>query len=125
MHRCAAFHISIPHGKRAQNGEEIPDQAPPTDFSRMDVLGATPVPSTSVDICMSEGFKLNSGSMIIDGKGLILVGGESFTWQPWGPDKKLVNKKGQWEVPKEAFGIFGLLWPRPGMLGLSAVSCTP
>jgi hypothetical protein len=80
----------------------------------MDVLGDTPVPSTSVDICMSEGFKLNNGITVIDGSGIILVSGEAFAWRPWGAAKKLVNAKGQWEVPMEAFNLLGLLWPRPG-----------
>jgi hypothetical protein len=80
----------------------------------MDMLGQTPAPSTSVDICMSEGFKLNSGASIYDGRGVMLVDGEAFAWQPWGPDMRLLNDKGQWEVREEAFALLGLLWPRPG-----------
>lgn len=99
---------------RAHNDEEIPDGPPTTDFSRMDMLGQTPAPSTSVDICSSDGFKLNSGVSIYDGNGVILVGGEAFAWRPWGPDLKLVNAKGQWEVREEAFAVLDLLWPRPG-----------
>lgn len=87
---------------------------PTTDFARMDMLGQTPAPSTAVDICMSEGFKLNSGASIYDGSGVMLVDGEAFAWQPWGPDMKLINHKGQWEVKEEAFALLGLLWPRPG-----------
>lgn len=100
---------------RAHNDEEIPDGPPTTDFSRMDMLGQTPAPSTSVDICSSDGFKLNSGVSIYDGDGVMLVGGEAFAWRPWGPDLKLVNAKGQWEVREEAFAVLDLLWPRPGM----------
>lgn len=99
---------------RAHNDEEIPDGPPTTDFSRMDMLGQTPAPSTSVDICSSDGFKLNSGVSIYDGNGVMLVGGEAFAWRPWGPDMKLVNAKGQWEVREEAFAVLDLLWPRPG-----------
>ena len=98
----------------AHNNEEVPQEAPTTDFSRMDILGETPVPSTSVDICMSEGFQLNNGIKILDGSGVLLVNGEAFAWRPWGPDKKLVNAKGQWEVPGEALALLGLVWPRPG-----------
>lgn len=81
----------------------------------MDMLGQTPAPSTSVDICSSDGFKLNSGVSIYDGNGVMLVGGEAFAWRPWGPDLRLVNAKGQWEVREEAFAVLDLLWPRPGM----------
>jgi NADH dehydrogenase [ubiquinone] 1 alpha subcomplex assembly factor 3 len=100
---------------RAHNDEEIPDGPPTTDFSRMDMLGQTPAPSTSVDICSSDGFKLNSGVSVYDGNGVMLVGGEAFVWRPWGPDMKLVNAQGQWEVSEEAFAVLDLLWPRPGM----------
>ncbi|KAG8161796.1 hypothetical protein KVR01_008783 [Diaporthe batatas] len=101
---------------RAHNGEEIPEGPPTTDFSRMDMLGQTPAPSTSVDICSSDGFKLNSGVSIYDGNGVMLVGGEAFAWRPWGPDMKLVNAKGQWEVREEAFAVLDLLWPRPDLI---------
>lgn len=114
---CAApFHTTAHHARRAHNNEEIPDAAPTTDFSRMDMLGQTPAPSTSVDICSSDGFKLNSGVSIYDGKGVLLVGGEAFEWQPWGSDMRLVNAKGQWEVPEGAWALLDLLWPRPGMV---------
>lgn len=115
--QCAALHTSPPRPSkraRAHNDEEIPDGPPTTDFSRMDMLGQTPAPSTSVDICSSDGFKLNSGVSIYDGNGVILVGGEAFAWRPWGPDLKLVNARGQWEVREEAFAVLDLLWPRPG-----------
>jgi len=84
----------------------------------MDVLGGAPVPSICVDTCVSDGFKLNSGAWVLDGDGVLLVGGEAFAWRPWSREKKLVNHKGQWDVPdlKSAFGLLGLIWPRPGML---------
>ena len=81
----------------------------------MDMLGATPVPATSVDVCMFDGFGLNSGVKILDGNGALLVNGEAFVWRPWRDGKKLLNPKGQWDVPAEAFGLFSLVWPRPGM----------
>lgn len=116
--QCAALHTSAARPakrSRAHNDEEIPDAPPTTDFSRMDMLGQTPAPSTSVDICSSDGFKLNSGVSIYDGDGVMLVGGEAFAWRPWGPDMRLVNARGQWEVREEAFAVLDLLWPRPGM----------
>ncbi len=96
------------------NNEPVPDQAPETDFSRMDMLGSVPVPATSVDICMWDGFALNSGTKILDGSGALLVSGEAFAWRPWGADKRLLNAKGQWEVDPAALGILSLVWPRPG-----------
>lgn len=124
---AASFHTSSAPGgglrRRAHNDEEIPDSAPTTDFSRMDMLGSAPAPSTSVDICSSDGFKLNSGVSIYDGRGVLLVGGEAFEWQPWGAEKRLLNAKGQWEVPEGAFGLLDLLWPRPGMFSSIRYAC--
>lgn len=103
------FHTSAP--RSAGDGEP-----PPTDFGALDVLGNTPVPSTSIDVCMSDGFHLNSGARILDGAGVLLVGGEAFSWRPWVSrgEKRLLNKKGQWEVPNDTFGLLSLIWPRPG-----------
>ncbi|KAI1180059.1 hypothetical protein F4777DRAFT_530803 [Nemania sp. FL0916] len=107
---AAQFHATT----NRRNGNE----PPPTDFAAMDVLGNTPVPSTTVDICMSEGFQLNSGARIVEGSGVILVGGEAFSWRPWLPrgEHRLLNAKGQWEIPNEALSLFSLLWPRPDIL---------
>lgn len=82
------------------------------------MLGSVPVPSTSVDVCMYDGFGLNSGITIAGGDGALLVNGEAFAWRPWevSGEKKLVNEKGQFEVPAEAFGLLDVLWPRPDLL---------
>ncbi|KAI0539845.1 hypothetical protein GGR58DRAFT_203045 [Xylaria digitata] len=106
----ASFHAT----SRRRNGEG----PPPTDFAAMDVLGNTPVPSTAVDICMSDGFQLNSGARILNGSGVILAGGEAFAWQPWLPHGgyRLLNAKGQWEIPNDSLGLLSLLWPRPDLL---------
>ncbi|KAI0866788.1 hypothetical protein F4860DRAFT_3154 [Xylaria cubensis] len=111
-HQFASLHTT----PRRRNG----DLPPPTDFAAMDVLGNTPVPSTTVDICMSDGFQLNSGARIDDGSGVILVGGEAFKWQPWllRGEHRLLNAKGQWEIPNEALGPLSVLWPRPDLLVL-------
>ncbi len=87
-----------------------------TDLSKLDVLGNTPIPSHAVDICMSDGFQFSNGAKIMDGSGVILVGGEAFTWRPWVArgERRLLNQKGQWEVPNETLGLFELIWPRPG-----------
>lgn len=122
--RRAALHTSGPPlQRRAHNDEEIPTTAPTTDFSRMDMLGAAPAPSTSVDICSSDGFKLNSGVSVYHGRGVLLVGGEAFEWQPWGPDLRLVNARGQWELPEGSLSLLELLWPRPGTSVLCRRAC--
>jgi len=114
----AALHTSTPfNGKRqpfGHNRETVPDQPPPTDLGSMDVLAGTPVPATAVNTCFEDGFALNSGVRILDGAGALLVGGEAFAWRPWGSNMSLVNGKGQWEVDGEAWGVLGLVWPRPG-----------
>ncbi|KAL2206231.1 hypothetical protein CC79DRAFT_1322709 [Sarocladium strictum] len=82
------------------------------------VLGNTPAPATSVDVCLHDGFGLNSGVTITGGSGALLVDGEAFEWKPWTilGHKRLLNKKGQFELPAEAFGVFDVLWPRPDLL---------
>ncbi|GKT54152.1 DUF498 domain protein [Colletotrichum tofieldiae] len=84
----------------------------------MDVLANTPIPSTSIDACVPDGFHLNSGVKIMDGDAALLIGGEAFAWRPWEAkgSKKLINAKGQFELPAEAFGLLGLVWPRPDLL---------
>ncbi|CCC11475.1 hypothetical protein SMACR_02132 [Sordaria macrospora] len=123
--------------KLAHNNEPIPDSPPTTDFSEMDMLGQTPIPSTAIDECFHDGFALNSGVQISGGSGVLLVGGEAFEWRPWlvvsgqaevgdeagGEQKgkemkrKLINEKGQWVLEREEqWGFLGRLWPRPDLL---------
>lgn len=117
-----------------------------TDFGSLNVLGSTPAPSTSIDACLWDGFHLNSGVKIVGGSGVLLVAGEAFGWRPWeaglvskageggevrgasgagagkyGAGKRLVNDKGQWEVEDDAWGLLGLVWPKPGMQSYSRV----
>ncbi|KAB5570841.1 hypothetical protein GE09DRAFT_721842 [Coniochaeta sp. 2T2.1] len=121
-----ALHTT-PHHAQAHNkfNETAPDQPPPTDFARLDVLGQTPPPATSIDACLPDGFVLGDGTVTIsDGSGALLVGGEAFAWRPWDEGtKKLVNGKGQWEIGggeegalERAFGVLGVVWPRPDLL---------
>lgn len=104
-----------------------------TDFSALDVLRNTAAPATSIDACTGDGFALNN-QMRISGCGILLVGGEAYRWRPWlleqtregtsvergtGTDAmtgKLLNTKGQWDVPEEAWGVLDLVYPKPGML---------
>lgn len=94
--------------------------APQTDLGALNVLADAPVPATSVDVCAHDGFHLNSGAKVVGGSGVLLVGGEAFVWNPWlaraGGEKRLLNSRGQWDVPRETLGLFGLVWPRPGRL---------
>lgn len=99
-------------------------QAAPANLSELDMLGNTPAPSTSIDVCMYDGFGLNSGITIDGGDGALLVNGEAFAWRPWEMkgEKRMVNDKGQFDIPKESLSIFSLLWPRPGKLSF-ALAC--
>ena len=89
----------------------------------MNVLGNIPAPTTAIDACLSDGFHLDNGLKIGGGNGCLLVGGEAFSWRPWesgsraGESEKgrMINKKMQWDVQKEAWGILDLVWPKPGM----------
>jgi NADH dehydrogenase [ubiquinone] 1 alpha subcomplex assembly factor 3 len=101
------------------------EESTQTDFSSLDVLGSTPVPSTSIDACLWDGFHLNNGVKITNGAGVLLVNGESFAWRPWnanrgeGEDKRrLITEKGLWEAGDESWGVLALVWPKPGELGL-------
>lgn len=109
------------------------DEDTQTDFGALDVLRNTVAPATSIDACTSDGFALNN-QMRISGSGILLVGGEAFRWWPWlregrkegtiaegglGEDDmtgKLLNARGQWEVPESAWGVLELVYPKPGML---------
>ncbi|KEQ72955.1 hypothetical protein M436DRAFT_47636 [Aureobasidium namibiae CBS 147.97] len=104
------------------------DRGPPskedtqTDFGAMDVLGATPTPTTAIDACAHDGFALNSG-LKIAGSGVLLVGGDAFNWKPWiregrkeGTIGFLRNNKGQWEVAEHSWGLLDAVWPKPDLL---------
>lgn len=82
------------------------------------MLGNTPAPGTAIDACLWDGFHLDNGYKVSGGSGVLLVSGEVFEWKPWecNPDpKRMVNTKGQWEVGDEAWGLLGVVWPKPGM----------
>lgn len=116
--RAIPIHITTPRWKAQSDRSR---EQPPTDLNELNVLRNAPAPSTSVDVCLFDGFGLNSGITISGGDGALLVNGEAFAWRPWEATSamELVNGKGQFELPAEAFGLFDLLWPRPGMLQLS------
>ncbi|KAL4781722.1 alkaline-phosphatase-like protein [Aspergillus varians] len=92
-----------------------------TDFAALDVLGNIPAPTTAVDACLDTGFHLDNGVKITGGDGVLLVGGEAFTWRPWlgktdGQKNDMVNGKGQFEVDEQAWGVLDLVMPRPGSI---------
>lgn len=97
---------------------QAPREPPLTDLKELDVLGQTPAPATSIDVCSYDSFGLNSGATIAGGSGALLVGGEAFAWRPWEARgaTQLINAQGQFVLPAEAFGLFDLLWPRPDLL---------
>ncbi|KAK5994592.1 mRNA-capping enzyme [Cladobotryum mycophilum] len=64
-----SLHTAPSRLKQQQQQGKPPPTPPPTSFSELDVLGNTPVPSTSVDVCMYDGFELNSGVTISGGWG--------------------------------------------------------
>ncbi|KAI0017361.1 hypothetical protein F4780DRAFT_782440 [Xylariomycetidae sp. FL0641] len=115
LRRPAAFLHTTPSRRKEKEEKE---EGGLTDLDKYNVMADVPIPATSVDVCMSDGFKLNSGATTYDGAGVILINGEAFSWQPWLPrgEMKLLNKKGQWDVPKESLGLLSLLWPRPELL---------
>ncbi|KAL4775607.1 hypothetical protein BDW60DRAFT_124083 [Aspergillus nidulans var. acristatus] len=103
------------------------DRGPPskedtqTDFAALNVLGNIPTPTTAVDACLDTGFHLDNGVKITGGDGVMLVGGEAFTWRPWmskkdGTKNSMINSKGQFEVDEQTWGILDLVWPRPDLL---------
>ena len=89
-----------------------------TDFNTMDVLSATPPPTTTIDACLHDGFHFGNGLKISGGSGCLLVGGEAFSWRPWegraDKRKSMLNKKGQWSAEGDAWGLLDLIWPKPG-----------
>lgn len=134
--QCRYLHLTPsknnPSDSRSHRRGPPRDENSQTDFSALDVLRNTAAPATSIDACTSEGFALNN-NMRISGCGVLLVGGEVFRWRPWlsshrkegtiqagatGDDAMtghLLNAKGQWEVPDEAWGLLDMVWPKPGM----------
>ena len=112
----------IPSSIHSRDRGPISQEDTQTDFGSLDVLGNTPPPTTAIDACLSDGFHLDNGVKITGGSGCLLVGGEAFSWKPWlagnragAPGKgRMINRKGQWDVEKDAWGLLDLLWPKPG-----------
>jgi NADH dehydrogenase [ubiquinone] 1 alpha subcomplex assembly factor 3 len=116
--QAASRAFSTSPAVQRKRGADVPSEATPTDLGALDMFGNTPPPSTSVDVCMYDGFGLNSGVTIRDGNGALLFNGEAFEWRPWEAkgEMRLINDKGQFEVPAESLAVLDLLWPRPDLL---------
>lgn len=111
------------HKPPSRDRGPVSEESTQTDFSNLDVLGGTPVPSTAIDACLWDGFHLNNGVKITNGAGVLLVNGEGFSWKPWNANrlegeenKRLANDKGLWEVGDESWGVLSMVWPKPGEL---------
>ncbi|KAI9924788.1 hypothetical protein ASPWEDRAFT_40642 [Aspergillus wentii DTO 134E9] len=91
-----------------------------TDFAALNVLGSVPPPTTAIEATLDDGFHLDNGLRVEGGDGLLLVGGEAFAWRPWevtaGGKMGMVNKKGQFEVDEQVWGLLNAVWPRPDLL---------
>ncbi|EME46723.1 hypothetical protein DOTSEDRAFT_70653 [Dothistroma septosporum NZE10] len=135
---------TVSHPPKSKDRGPKSEEDTQTDFAAMNVLGNTPVPTSAVDACMDDGFALDSG-LKVTGAGVLLMGGEAFKWRPWlregrkegtigasglGDDNKgmrsiggkLQNKKGQWDVDKQAWGLLDLAYPKPDLLVLGTGS---
>lgn len=87
----------------------------------MNIFGNMGTPTTAIDACLNDGFHLDNGVKITNGDGVLLVGGEAFSWRPWEAVagktmREMLNDRGQWDVTGAggAWGIFELVWPKPG-----------
>ena len=112
-------HAHKPSAQREREPEGSENRQ--ADLNALNVLGDIPAPTTAVDATLDDGFHLDNGVKIRNGDGALLVGGEAFAWRPWlkrpsGSKAEMINKKGQFEVDEEVWGLLGLVWPRPGEL---------
>lgn len=136
MHSSAS--LRVPPAPKSTDRGPVSEEKTVTDFNAMDIYTNTTAPTTAVDTCMGDGFALNSG-LKVTGSGVIMIAGEAFKWRPWiregrkegtigsgagGDNSKgvrsaggsLQNKRGQWDVSKESWGVFDLAWPKPDLL---------
>ncbi|KAK2746713.1 hypothetical protein FQN55_005440 [Onygenales sp. PD_40] len=107
--------------------EDVPDaDVSDSPLNALNVFADMAAPTTAIDACLDDGFHLNNGVKVMGGDGCLLVDGEVFRWRPWEGSKvgdkvgergAMVNEKGQWEVPEEAWGVLKLVWPKPGLGG--------
>lgn len=98
---------------------EAKEDNPGADLNALNVLGNVAAPTTAVEATLDDGFHLDNGLKVRGGDGVLLVGGEAFAWRPWStrPSKakaEMVNRKGQFEVDEEVWGLLSMVWPRPG-----------
>ena len=98
-----------------------------TDFSAMDIFNTASVqtPATAIDACTPDGFHLNNGTKTSGGAGILLVGGEAFTWRPWDTSTaagsapsaaSLLSGTGVLSLPPQSLSVLALLYPKPDLL---------
>lgn len=94
--RSSARPVSSPHKSDLLTRSRGPksSEETQTDFAALNVLGNTANPSTSIDICVYDGFILDSGLRIEDGDGVILTSSEAFVWRPWMTSQTLQDSQG-------------------------------
>lgn len=90
-----------------------------SEMSSLDVLGNIPVPASAVQICTARGFKLQNGRATQDGDAVMMFDDKVVRWRPWehesmGGRMRILNARGQLDLPAEVFGVFEVLEPRPG-----------
>ncbi len=129
-----------PPSARNPNAPKSHDRGPTseedtqTDFGKMDIMSTSnaPQPATSIDACTGDGFHLNNGVKTSGGKGVLLVGGECFLWDPWSAVKStkstaattssspsqsdLLDARGTLHLPELAWSLLSLLHPKPDLL---------
>lgn len=149
QNRCLTTSSSFRNAARAPNpyAPTHRDRGPKstedtqTDFGAMDVLGNITAPATSVDACTTDGFHLDNGVKTDGGSGILLMGGEAFTWEPWrmlppppssgddaaggGQGPRLAEarlsdlldvRRGTLSLPRESLGLLEMLHPKPDLL---------
>lgn len=143
IHNCPPYFA--PPSKRNPFAPKHRDRGPEstedtqTDFGQMDIFNtsSTPQPATSIDACTSDGFHLNNGAKTSGGRGILLFGGESFSWDPAAADPEqddsnihgarasqserqaysvLLDKRGTLDIPPSAWGVLELFHPKPDLL---------
>lgn len=101
-----------------------------TDFGAMDIYANIPTPATSIDACTSDGFHLDNGIKITGYAGVIVAGGEAWSWRPWMALQSqsttqatsseisilLDARRGILTIPKQSLGLLAMLHPKPDLL---------
>ncbi|KAL5615041.1 hypothetical protein BROUX41_005106 [Berkeleyomyces rouxiae] len=118
-HSRHGLHTTASAGRMARDNKEYERHA--SEMGSLDVLGSLPVPESSVTTCTARGFKLHGGAVTDNGDALMMFDDHVVRWRPWEHEKmggrmRILNDKGQLDLPAEVFGVFDVMWPRPDMI---------